>query len=200
MGKIFYLMGKSSSGKDTIYGRLKERFPKLRTVTLYTTRPIRKGEEEGREYHFTNEESLKRFQEAGKVIELREYHTIHGIWKYFTVDDGQFDLVNDNYLMIGTLESYEKMKEYFGEDALVPVYIEVEDGRRLLRAIEREQRQSEPKYAELCRRFLADTEDFSEEKLKGVGKDDRFINDNLEDCLRKISERIQSFVNHREEL
>ena len=200
MGKIFYLMGKSSSGKDTIYGRLKEQFPKLRTVTLYTTRPIRKGEEEGREYHFTNEEGLKRFQEAGKVIELREYHTIHGIWKYFTVDDGQFDLVNDNYLMIGTLESYEKMKEYFGEDALVPVYIEVEDGRRLLRAIEREQRQSEPKYAELCRRFLADTEDFSEEKLKGVGKDDRFINDNLEDCLRKISERIKSFVNHREEL
>lgn len=200
MGKIFYLMGKSSSGKDTIYGRLKERFPKLRTVTLYTTRPIRKGEEEGREYHFTNEEGLKRFQETGKVIELREYHTVHGIWKYFTVDDGQFDLVNYNYLMIGTLESYGKMKEYFGEDALVPVYIEVEDGRRLLRAIEREQRQSEPKYAELCRRFLADTEDFSEEKLKGVGKDDRFVNDNLEDCLREISERIQSFVNHREEL
>lgn len=200
MGKIFYLMGKSSSGKDTIYGRLKERFPKLRTVTLYTTRPIRKGEEEGREYHFTNEEGLERFQEAGKVIELREYHTVHGIWKYFTVDDGQFDLVNDNYLMIGTLESYEKMKEYFGEDALVPVYIEVEDGRRLLRAIEREQRQSEPKYAELCRRFLADTEDFSEEKLKGVGEDDRFVNDNLEVCLREISERIQRFVNHREEL
>ena len=109
MGKIFYLMGKSSSGKDTIYGRLKERFPKLRTVTLYTTRPIRKGEEEGREYHFTNEEGLKRFQEAGKVIELREYHTVHGIWKYFTVDDGQFDLVNYNYLMIGTLESYGNM-------------------------------------------------------------------------------------------
>lgn len=200
MGKIFYLMGKSSSGKDTIYGRLKERFPKLRTVTLYTTRPIRKGEEEGREYHFTNEESLKRFQEAGKVIELREYHTVHGIWKYFTVDDGQFDLVNYNYLMIGTLESYGKMKEYFGEDALLPVYIEVEDGRRLLRAIEREQRQSEPRYAELCRRFLADTEDFSEEKLKGVGRDDRFINENLEDCLRKISERIQSFINQRDQL
>lgn len=200
MGKIFYLMGKSSSGKDTIYGRLKERFPKLRTVTLYTTRPIRKGEEEGREYHFTNEEGLKRFQEAGKVIELREYHTVHGIWKYFTVDDGQFDLVNYNYLMIGTLESYGKMKEYFGEDALLPVYIEVEDGRRLLRAIEREQRQSEPRYAELCRRFLADTEDFSEEKLKGVGRDDRFINENLEDCLRKISERIQSFINQRDQL
>ena len=82
----------------------------------------------------------------------------------------------------------------------MPVYIEVEDGRRLLRAIEREQRQSEPRYAELCRRFLADTEDFSEEKLKGVGRDDRFINENLEDCLRKISERIQSFINQRDQL
>ena len=44
MGFIFYLMGKSSSGKDTIYKKLieKENFP-LKTVVGYTTRPIRKS-------------------------------------------------------------------------------------------------------------------------------------------------------------
>lgn len=193
-------MGKSSSGKDTIYRKLKEQFPKLRTVTLYTTRPAREGEVEGREYYFTDEEGLRRFQETGKVIELREYHTVHGIWKYFTVDDGQFDLVKYNYLMIGTLESYKKMKDYFGPEALVPVYVEVEDGQRLMRALRREQMQSEPKYAELCRRYLADSEDFSEEKLAEIGRENRYVNENLTDCLREISESIQKFVNYRKEI
>ena len=47
MGKIFYVMGKSASGKDTIYKKLLERFPGLKTVVTYTTRPIRDGETEG---------------------------------------------------------------------------------------------------------------------------------------------------------
>ena len=196
MGNIFYLMGKSSSGKDTIYSMLKKQFPMLRTVTIYTTRPVREGEEEGREYHFATEAMLEALQESGKVIELRAYDTVHGVWKYFTVDDGQFDLETQDYLMMGTLESYEKMKAYFGKQAMVPLYVEVEDGERLFRALGRERKQKSPKYAELCRRFLADTEDFSEEKLERLGITIRYRNEGLEDCLRKISERIQSFVNH----
>ena len=46
-GKIFFVMGKSASGKDTIYKKLLEYFPELKTVTLYTTRPMREGETEG---------------------------------------------------------------------------------------------------------------------------------------------------------
>ena len=46
MGKIVYLMGKSSSGKDTIFKELmKEGTMDLRTIVPYTTRPIRAGEE-----------------------------------------------------------------------------------------------------------------------------------------------------------
>ena len=79
------------------------------------------------------------------------YDTIHGPWNYFTVDDGQFDQDTADYLMIGTLESYQKMREYFGEERIVPLYIEVEDGERLMRALTRERMQKEPKYAEMCR-------------------------------------------------
>lgn len=50
MGKIYYVMGKSCSGKDTIYRRLTERHPELRVVVPYTTRPIREGEQDGVEY------------------------------------------------------------------------------------------------------------------------------------------------------
>lgn len=191
MSNIYYLMGKSSSGKDTIYKRIKELHPELKTVTIYTTRPIREGEKNGKEYYFVNEEKLQQLLDDGKVIELRTYDTVHGPWNYFTVDDGQFDQDTADYLMIGTLASYQKMREYFGEERIVPLYIEVEDGERLMRALTRERMQKEPKYAEMCRRFLADTEDFSEENLKAVGITERFENRELEETVRKISERIQ---------
>lgn len=170
MGKIYCLLGKSSSGKDTLFKMLLEESGlSLKTIVPYSTRPIRVGEQEGVEYHFVTEETQKKLEAEGKIIELRAYDTICGVWKYFTVDDGQIDLATDNYLVIGTLESYVKMRDYFGAEKLVPLYVEVEDGERLLRALTRERAQKEPNYAELCRRFLADSVDFSAERLKAAG-------------------------------
>ena len=170
MGKIYCLLGKSSSGKDTLFKMLLEESGlSLKTIVPYTTRPIRVGEQEGVEYHFVTEETQKKLEAEGKIIELRAYDTICGVWKYFTVDDGQINLATDNYLVIGTLESYVKMRDYFGAEKLVPLYVEVEDGERLLRALTRERAQKEPNYAELCRRFLADSVDFSAERLKAAG-------------------------------
>ena len=195
MHHIFYLMGKSASGKDTIYQKLLEkRDLGLQRIVLYTTRPIREGEQEGREYYFTDERKLQEIREAGHLIELRSYDTVHGVWHYFTADDGQIDLKNHDYLGIGTLESYQKMKEYFGQDTMVPLYIEVEDGERLSRALTREKMQKSPRYAELCRRFLADCEDFSEEKLLEAGITQRFSNVNLEECMAEIEKKITSMV------
>ena len=88
MGKIVYLMGKSSSGKDTIFKELmKEGTMDLRTIVPYTTRPIRAGEENGVEYFFTDETGFQTLREQGKVIEDRAYNTVYGIWRYFTVDE-----------------------------------------------------------------------------------------------------------------
>ena len=189
MGKIFYIMGKSSSGKDTIYERLLEdEVLRLRPIVLYTTRPIRMGEQEGSEYHFVTPERREEWKREGKIIELRDYRTVHGIWSYFTADDGQVDLDSSSYLGIGTLESYNRMREYFGEGVMCPIYIEVEDGERLKRAIKREEKQEEPRYGELCRRFLADAEDFSEENIQKAGIGKRFRNEVLEDCLEEIRE------------
>lgn len=192
MGKIFYVMGKSSSGKDTIFQMIREQLPELHTIVLYTTRPIRDGEKNGETYHYTDETGLQRLQDENRVIELRAYDTVHGIWKYFTADDDQIDLQQFHYLVIGTLESYEKMREYFGKEYLVPIYIEVEDGARLMRALKREQQQPRPRYAELCRRFLADTEDFSETNLQQAGITKRYQNQDLETCLNEIILGIRS--------
>ncbi len=185
MGKIFYLMGKSASGKDTIYKKVKEQLPELKTIVIYTTRPIREGERDGVEYYFVNDETVEKLQQEGKVIELREYNTVHGIWKYFTVDDGQFDR-EEHLIAIGTLESYVQLKKYFGEDKIIPVYIEVEDGVRLERALARERQQKQPKYEEMCRRFLADAEDFSADKLKDAGIFIKYMNVDMEQCIKEI--------------
>ena len=193
MGNIFCLMGKSASGKDTIYKKLMEDGELgLRRMVSYTTRPIRDGEKDGEEYHFVDEEKLAQFEAAGRVVELRAYHTVHGIWKYFTVCEEDLDLENEYYAVIGTLESWNAMRNYFGQDIMVPIYIEVEDGLRLSRALERERQQEEPHYAELCRRFLADQEDFSEENLKNAHITHRFQNTDLHTCLDEIKLFIQN--------
>ena len=193
MGKIFYIMGKSASGKDKIYSiLLGDRELNLRKMVLYTTRPVREGEENGKQYFFTDDKKLEEFRKSGKLIESRSYHTVHGIWTYFTADDGQVKLNEADYLGIGTLESYRQLKEYYGEENVLPIYIQVEDGERLRRALVREQKQEEPKYAEMCRRFLADQEDFSEENIAGAGIGIRFENDDLDICVKNISDYIKN--------
>ena len=195
MGKIFYVMGKSSSGKDTIFRELmKEKELDLHQIVLYTTRPIRAGERDGVDYHFVDDEVLHSFQKEEKVIELRCYNTVMGVWKYFTVDDAHMELAGKDYLAIGTLVSYEKMKAYYGEERVLPIYVEVPDDVRLIRAIDREKQQEKPAYEEMCRRFLADSEDFSEENLKKAGIGRRFSNaGSLEECLAEI----RSFIKEK---
>lgn len=191
MGKIFYLMGKSSSGKDTMYRKLRNEFDQLKPVVLYTTRPLRDGEADGIDYYFIDDRKVSEFEANNKIIEKREYNTVHGIWKYMTVNDGNFDFNENNYIMIGTLESYIKTRMYFGEEVIVPLYLVVDDGERLIRAIRREQIQKEPKYAELCRRFLADEKDFSKENLKLAGIEECFINDDENSCFKQLEEYIR---------
>ncbi len=194
MGRIFYMMGKSSTGKDTIFKAIMKK-PELdlKNMVLYTTRPIRENEENGKAYYFVDDAAADRLQAQGKVIEMRAYQTIHGIWKYFTVDDENTDLAKYDYLSIGTLESYLKLKEYYGEKRVIPIYIEVEDGNRLERALKRERKPQNRKFEEMCRRFLADAEDFSEENLQKAGITRRFYNDNdREECINEVEEFIRS--------
>lgn len=188
MGKIYCVMGKSSSGKDSIYHEIMEKGALgLKPIIPYTTRPIRDGEQDGREYHFCTEDTVQRLQDAGRIMELRAYNTVYGEWKYFTVDDEQINLNKYNYLYIVTLEGYTKIQEYFGADRVVPIYIEVEDGERLMRAIAREQKQDVPKYEEMCRRFLADSADFCDEKLVEAGVVRRFSNNDFVQTVQEVT-------------
>ncbi len=100
--------------------------------------------------------------------------------------DNTIDLSAQSYLVIGTLEAYEQISRFYGKDRVIPVMIELDDGIRLQRALDREKAQDHPKYEEMCRRFLADAEDFSSERMKSAGITQTFHNDELEQCLLKI--------------
>ena len=236
---IFYIMGKSASGKDKIYGILSQNPAlALKKIILYTTRPIREKETDGVQYHFVTPEVLEDFRKQGKVIEQRDYQTVAGVWSYATIDDGSVKLekksaaagneslakdeksfvsensdeseklleaenstetlsipTSENYIAIGTLDSYRKIRDYYGADNIFPIYIEVEDGERLARALKREKKQAVPNYQELCRRFLADCEDFSEENIRSAGISRRFDNTGeLEVCLKEVEEAITSVL------
>ncbi|MGN1024685.1 MAG: guanylate kinase [Lachnospiraceae bacterium] len=186
-GKIFCLIGKSASGKDTVYRDLiGDPSLSLRSVTPYTTRPMRAGEMEGREYHFRSREAFERALKDGKIIEYRRYDTVYGPWYYYTEDDGQIDLEQNSYLLVGVLQSYVNIRNYFGDARVVPLYLYVEDGERLQRALDRERAQKNPGYREMCRRFLADSEDFSEDKLREAGISRRFENRDHRTCVAEL--------------
>ena len=184
MSRIFCIVGKSCSGKDTLYARiLAQNRPGLIPVVPCTTRPRRPGEVEGQSYHFVTQEQLRQYENQGQVIEKREYHTTQGLWTYFTL---RFDLDTDR-LLITTLAGARALMDCYGPGHVRGVYLHVDDRTRLLRYIDRESRQARPDYAEVCRRFLADQTDFSAEQL------DRFpglrsidANRPPEDCLAQF--------------
>lgn len=192
MNKLFVFMGKSASGKDTLYRLVMEKFSDFHPVIPYTTRPIRAGEKEGAEYHFVSEQEMEQMRNQGKIVECRCYDTVKGTWYYFTAADGQIDFEKGDFALISTLEGYEQIRNFYGEDRVVPLYIEVEDMLRMERSLAREKQQKNPCVAEVCRRFLADEEDFSEENLLRLGITDRITNISIKNALQQIEQAIKN--------
>lgn len=197
MGKIFCLMGKSNSGKDTIFKELiKDKDLDLKPIVSYTTRPIRSNESNGQEYYFIDELTLNEYRNQDKVIEERCYNTVQGKWHYCTIDDGRVNINKNNYLLIATLEAYKNIEVYFGKENVIPLYIELDDGIRLERALKREKQEKFPNYNELCRRFLADSKDFSNEKLQLYNIKNSYINNDLFECINYIKKDIVKFISN----
>lgn len=189
MGKFIYIMGKSASGKDTIAKLLKEKLG-LKSYVMYTTRPMRAGEQEGVDYFYTTEDKIEEYRNNGKLIESRTYQTVHGPWTYATVNDSQLEGESD-IIGLGTPESFVKVKKFFdekGSEKLLPVYVEIDEETRRQRAIKREEQQENPKWEEMERRLKADNIDFSEENLKAAGivDEERFKNYDLDTCINEI--------------
>lgn len=78
-------MGRSCTGKDTIYNKLiADKSLNLKSAVLHATRPKRNKETDGVTYHFIDETKWNEMVQRNEFVETREYDTVEGVWKYST--------------------------------------------------------------------------------------------------------------------
>ena len=151
--KLLALFGESSAGKDTIQHWLVSEFTNIHGLVSYTTRPARDYETEGKEYHFTTKENFKKLIEEDKILE----YTVFNWWYYGTcIDDLKKDIIN---VGVFNPQGIRNLLKHSKDIDILPVWIQAPEKTRLLRSLNRE---ISPNCVEICRRFLADIDDFSQ--------------------------------------
>lgn len=186
MSKIYCIVGKSCSGKDTIYNSIIKKNKYLKPIVTYTTRPIRQNEINGKEYIFVDDNKFDTLKKNNKIIEYREYNTANGVWTYFMVDDGQINFSNnENYILITTLDGIKSLSKFY-KNNIVLIHIFIDDEIRMQRAYNRE-KNSKKDYIEMCRRFISDDKDFKKEKFDELKiYENKIINNKREKCIDEI--------------
>lgn len=152
---LIALVGKSGAGKDTCLREFLKYYPpsinpKWNKVILTTTRPPRQGEQDGVDYYFTTPDVLGEKIFNGEMITVRKYRD----W-YYGVSSDSFKV---NYPNIGVF-SPEELQDIIDTEVfhILIIYIDADDSTRLFRSIQR----TPNNCIEICRRFLADNEDFA---------------------------------------
>ena len=196
---IFMMIGASSSGKDTIYKELPKRYD-LDPVVIHTTRKMRLNEVDGETYHFDAYDKYMEYFKSNVLVASSKY-TVYdssrnpSISYYYTVKDDL--LVGDRpKIVIGNPNLYTQYLAFLGKNVVYPIIISVNDGLRLERALRREKKQTKPNYSEMCRRFIKDSEDFSQENFKLIGLDKfpSFENNDLWVCIENVGAYIEDII------
>jgi guanylate kinase len=73
-GLLIVVSSPSGAGKTTLCRRLIEEFPQIVFSVSYTTRPIRRGEEEGVDYHFVERAMFDAMMQREEFAEWAEVH------------------------------------------------------------------------------------------------------------------------------
>lgn len=158
MRKIFTIMGKASTGKDTLTKMLHER-TELPIALSFTTRPMRNGETQGFEYDFITEKDFWDMHGCGLLAEYTSYDVAGGdTWHYGLTKE---ELEKSEYvLVIVNPDGFNQIKEIYG-DKVCSILIDAPADIRIKRYLDRDI-VTETKAEECCRRFLADQKDFKD--------------------------------------
>lgn len=181
--KIYFLVGQSSTGKDTIKSKLLSIMPSLKDYVYCTTRPVRDGEVNGREYLFKSHEDYEKDEKSGVVIESRVYN-FNGNTPvvYYSLAK---EIDEELYIVTGTPDMCHSYIEYYGSDIVKPIFIVVPDRERLMRAIIREDT-NKGNYKEVARRFYDEFSEYTKENILSLSGVEYVNNDYLEDCIEDI--------------
>lgn len=185
MRKIFAILGKASVGKDTLTSYLSE-LTEYPIALSFTTRPMRKNEEQGREYNFISKDKFDWLKEEGKLAEYTSYNVASGeTWYYGSTKD---ELEKAEYVVfIVNPQGLKQLKDIYG-DRVCSILINADAKIRITRYLNRDV-VDEQKVEECCRRFLADQDDFRNLKTDYVVK-----NESLEKAIKELTSIVKSVV------
>lgn len=158
MRKIFAVMGKASTGKDTLTKMLSETL-ELPIALSFTTRPMRVGEKQGVEYNFISDDDFWDLHGCNLLAEYTSYKVASGeIWYYGLTKE---ELEKAEYvLVIVNPDGFKQLTEIYG-DKVCSILIDAPADVRIKRYLDRDA-VTEEKAEECCRRFLADNKDFKD--------------------------------------
>ena len=148
------LMGKSATGKDTLQQQLAKDYDIERVVTA-TTRPMREGEQDGRDYHFKTDAEFNELIATGSLIEYTEFNGVK-----YGCPKSSVDFDKDQCIILEP-EGVQNFIKELGQENVFVVSMELEDDIRKLRA-EGRGSFTEEKWQE---RLKNDNERFSEETV-----------------------------------
>ena len=197
--KIFALLGYSSVGKDTILKQVLKDMDDVKPIISTTTRPMRKGETEGVEYYFIDDTEF--FRRGTDFVEQRIYHTKvkeNGIEKDATWRYGieRMELEKDDYLIV-IVDSvgYKELKNYVGNNKIVPIFISAPQEELKARALARGDLE-----AEVDRRLKDDYERFMDFRVRTVYHEVKNGEGRLEEAIKEVEGIITKHINEVKEV
>lgn len=173
---MIVVVGESASGKTTLVNNFIENNPQYHKIVSYTTRPMRKGEKNGKDYHFINQTAFDKFVEKGFFIE----HATYRGWSYGVAKE---DCKTSDTVAILTPAGLRTLKRYDIE--VKSIYLYVDRRSRMINIICRGD-----DIDEAYRRNLSDVGQFD-----GISNEVDFIIDNTKyhmnenqvlNCFEKI--------------
>ena len=183
-GKLIVIVAPSGTGKSSLIEKVMQKTPSLKWSVSCTTRPMREGEQHGRDYFFMPEAEFIKKKDNGELIEWAKVHSnYYGTSKQF-VEDGLNS--GENLLFDLDVQGCDSMKKVFGDEANV-IFIEP------------------PSVEELEKRLLnraTDSVDVINERLSNAKKellrkddyDFKVTNDNFDTALQNLINVINSIL------
>lgn len=197
--KIFALLGYMSVGKDTILKQVLKDIDDVKPIISTTTRPMRKGETEGVEYYFIDDTEF--FRRGTDFVEQRIYHTKvkeNGVEKDATWRYGieRMELEKDDYLIV-IVDSvgYKELKNYVGNNKIVPIFISAPQEELKARALARGDLE-----AEVDRRLKDDYKRFMDFRVRTVYHEVKNTNGRLEEAIKEVENIITKHINEVKEI
>lgn len=197
--KIFALLGYMGVGKDTILKQVLKDMDDVKPIISTTTRPMRKGETEGVEYYFIDDTEF--FRRGTDFVEQRIYHTKvkeNGVEKNATWRYGieRMELEKDDYLIV-IVDSvgYKELKNYVGNNKIVPIFISAPQEELKARALARGDLE-----AEVDRRLKDDYERFMDFRVRTVYHEVKNGEGRLEEAIKEVEGIITKHINEVKEI